>query len=79
MHFLSFSTTQAKKLRGRINYIQVRESCGKEAASGPQVDLEEFTLHLMVAQKSNLDSVNYFSPTAWHKSYFYKVQVPILL
>ena len=36
LFFLAFSTTQeAKVLRGKIAYVQVREGCSKEVASAP--------------------------------------------
>lgn len=76
---LFYTTQKARKLRGRIKYIQVREVCREEVASAPWVDLGELTLQLLVVQESNLDSVTCFSPTAWHKRYFHKVQVPIVL
>ena len=41
LFFLAFSTTQeAKVLRGKIAYVQVREGCSKEVASAPGGDIE---------------------------------------
>lgn len=42
--FLAFSTTQeAKVLRGKIAYVQVREGCSKEVASALDVDVVKVT------------------------------------